>query len=142
MKAKNEKVINKAFERLNATKHRTIIDGLRGLLDAAVTFALQRHHERHLGGHLESGDSYGWAIGYKGSVVDLKITVGTNYAEDASVEDTLNFLASEHSDAGYVGIVMAGMEPSYFYKVEHEEEILYDTINLVAGDFDRYFMQI
>lgn len=142
MKAKNDKVIKDAFARFAKTKHNTAIHGLRGLLDAAVTFALELHRERGLPSHLEAGDSYGWAIGYMGNVIETKITLGTNYAEGASVEETLIGMAASQSANGYVGIVMAGMEPAHFYKVTHEEEILYSTINMAAGDFDRYFTKI
>ena len=37
---------------------------------------------------------------------------------------------------------MAGMDPPQFYKIEHEEEILHDTMDWVAGDFDKYFKKI
>jgi hypothetical protein len=104
---------------------------------------LQRHREKDLGSHLETGDSYGWALGYQGQCVAIKVTTGKNYSED-SVYDTLKAEIIKHSTSvnRYVGIVMAGMDPPQFYKLEHEEEILADTMNMVAGDFDRYFHKI
>ena len=143
MQTKNEKIIENAFKRLASNEHFAIVDGMKALLDASVAFALQRHKEEGLPAHQEAGDSYGWALGYQGQCVDIKVNTGYNYSEQ-SVRDILQSEVVRHSTSKsrYVGIVMAGMDPPSFYKVEHEEEILYDTINMVAGDFDRYFQKI
>lgn len=142
MAEKNNKIIENAFKRLAATEHLTIVGGLKAILDAAVVFALQRHKERGLPAHQESGDSYGWALGYQGQCVAIKVTVGTIYS-DKSVREMLESAVMRYSSQNkYVGIVMAGMDPPQFYKLEHEEEILNDVMDLVAGDFDRYFHKI
>ena len=143
MIAKNDRTIVNAFKRLATTEYLTAMGGMKALLDSAVVFALQRHEEEGLPHHLETGDSYGWALGYQGQCVAIKVTTGENYSED-SVHDTLKAELIKHSKSvnRYVGIVMAGMDPPQFYKLEHEEEILSDTMDLVAGDFDRYFHKI
>lgn len=141
---RNEKTINKAFTGFIHNKHQHLISGMRGLLQDAVLFALQLHKEEGLQSHLLTGDSYGWALGYNGKCIDLKVTIGDNYAENgASVEETLIGLASHYSKGqNYVGIVMAGMEPTHFYKVENEEKILYSTVEMSVAEFDKYFKKI
>lgn len=144
MQSKNANTIENAFRRLAANEHFAIVSGMKALLDASVQFALQRHHEENLPGHLVTGDSYGWALGYQGQCVAVKVTIGDTYSDQASgVKETLEQMAGSTASKGrYVGIVMAGMTPSSFYKVEYEEEILADTMDMVAGDFDRYFQEI
>lgn len=143
-KRRNEATIDKAFKGLIHNKHQHLISGLKGLLDDSVNYALNMHKEKNLHNHLATGDSYGWAIGYNGKCLDVKVTIGKNYAEQgASVSETLSSLASNHSKGqGYIGIVMAGMEPSSFYKLEYEEEILYNTVEMVAAELERYFTKI
>lgn len=143
MKSRNDKVIENAFKRLALVKHTSIIDGMTALLRSAVTFALRRHKERHLPAHLDAGDSYGWALGHKGQCLAVEVTTGTIYS-DRSVKEMLEAEVSNLSSTTnkYVGIVMAGMDPPQFYKIEHEEEILEDTMDLVEGDFDRYFHKV
>lgn len=143
MIAKNDRVIENAFKRLATTEYLTVIGGMKALLDSAVAFALQRHREKDLGSHLETGDSYGWALGYQGQCVAIKVTTGENYSDD-SVYETLKAEVERQSTSvnRYIGIVMAGMDPPQFYKLEHEEEILADTMDMVAGDFDRYFHKV
>lgn len=140
---RNKKTIKKAFDGLRHNERQFIISGMKGLLDAAVVFALQRHRELGLPAHQQAGDAYGWALGYQGQCVAVKITTGPLYS-DISVQEILESAVIQHSSAKnkYIGIVMAGMDPPSFYKVEHEEAILNDTMDWVAGDFDRYFQKI
>jgi hypothetical protein len=143
MKAKNSKVIENAFKRFATTEASAVISGMKSLLDAAVTYALKIHEERSLHNHLERGDSYGWALGVQGQCVAIKITEWEDLPDtDIGIKDKIKEIVENYS-AGkknkYVGIVMAGMKPKEIYNFEFEEEILDDTMNMITGDFDRYF---
>lgn len=140
---RNNQTIEKAFNGFKHNERQFLISGMKGLLQEAVVFALQRHRELGLPAHQEVGDAYGWAIGYQGKCLAVNITVGPLYS-DISVRELLESAVVRHSltKNKYVGIVMAGMDPPQFYKIEHEEEILHDTMDWVAGDFDKYFQKI
>lgn len=146
MKARNDKTIENAFKRFKANETFAVTDGLKALLDAAVVYALRVHEERYLHNHLETGDSYGWALGIQGQCVAMKVTQWEDLpTTDASITEKLRDMAEQHS-AGkinkYVGIVMAGMQPDNFYNLEIEIDVLEDTMNMIGGDFDRYFHEI
>ena len=140
MKSRNEQTIKNAFERLATNKHNIIVNGMKPLLDNAVKFALKRHHAEGLPGHLETGDSYGWALAYNGEMIAMEVTKG--YDEIlGGVSEELEYLALK-DNVGYIGIVMAGLNPPSYYKVEYEDDIIEDTLHFTAHDFDRYFKKI
>lgn len=145
MQTKNAKTIENAFKRLASNEAFAITDGLKALMDAAVVYALKVHEERYLHSHLETGDSYGWAVGRQGQCIAMKVTQWDDLpTTDAKISDKLRAIAEDASanKNKYVGIVMAGMEPAGYYNIEIEEDVLDDTMNMVGGDFDRYFHEI
>ena len=142
MEAKNNKTIEDAFKRLRSSKGRRINDGLISMLDDAVKYALELHEQRYLPNHLEQGDSYGWAFGYGGVLIDMKVNVGPNDADPKRVSDTLESIIKRHTTDRYVGVVMAGMEHHSYYVDEWEISILEDTMDMLAGDFEKYFHEI
>lgn len=145
MQAKNAKTIENAFKRLASNEAFAITDGLKNLMDAAVKYALKVHEERYLYNHLETGDSYGWAVGRQGQCIAIKVTQWDDLpSTDAKITDKLRTMAENASSNKnkYVGIVMAGMKPTGFYNFEIEEDVLDDTMNMIGGDFDRYFHEI
>ena len=135
---KNNKTIRTAFERLAKSKHERMIEGLRGILDDAVLFIFEQHlidgHENHR----KTGDSYGWAIGYNGQIVDIKIT---NEGEEIgmSVQEELNVMIEDTT--GYTGIIMAGMVPERWFVWEYEEEYQDMAKDMIAAEFFRFFQE-
>jgi hypothetical protein len=73
-------------------------------------------------------------------MIDMKVTVGMNELEGGVAEE-LEWLALK-DNVGYIGIVMAGLNPPHYYKLKYEEEIVYDTLDFTAGGFERYFKEI
>lgn len=146
MKAKNQQTIEKAFRRFATNEANACVGGLKALLDAAVVYALQIHEERYLHSHLETGDSYGWAIGRQGQCIAMKVTQWDDLpTTDKGITKKLKDMAENLSSGKmhkYIGIVMAGMKPRSFYNVEIEEDVLFETIHMVESDFDRYFHEI
>lgn len=142
---RNEATIAKAFQGLKNNEHQFMISGLKGLLDASVAYALQIHKEMYLHNHLETGDSYGWALGYQGQCIAIKVTTWEDLpTTELGITQTLTDLVCSLSSGKnkYVGVVMAGMEPTEYYNVMMEEMVLAETEGFVASDFDRYFQKI
>ena len=140
MKAKNSKTIQNAFKRFQANEAFALTDGLKSLMDAAVDYALHVHEARYLHSHLETGDSYGWAVGRQGQCIAIKVTQWNDLPNtDAGITEKLRDMAERYSSGKknkYVGIVMAGMKPDGFYNFDIEVDVLEDTMNMVSGDFD------
>lgn len=136
---KNGKVIKDAFARLSQTKHDRMIEGLKGLLDDAVSFILEQHEVDGRRSHLETGDTYGWALGYDGQLVDIKITQGPNPSESFSVEENLRQMMIQTT--GYVGIIMAGMDPAHWFKLPYEEDYQNLTKDMIAAEYYRFFQE-
>lgn len=137
MKTKNQKVINDAFVKFNLHKHRRMIEGLRGLLDDAVLFIFELHQIDGHTAHLETGDTYGWAIGWNGILIDKKITTGDSPSDNFSVSEQLDALIPQTK--GYVGIVMAGMDPSHWFWFEHEEKYQEEAKDMIMAEIFRFF---
>lgn len=142
MEKKNAKTIQAAFKRFSANKDAIVVGGMGELLDAAVAFALQLHRDRNLPSHLSTNDSYGWAIGYRKMCLAVKVNAGSMQSE-SSVREVLEAMAVRYSSKNnYVGIVMAGMQPSHLYVIEHEERILKSTVKSVIANFNTYFKKV
>lgn len=145
MQAKNNKTIENAFRRFAANEAFAITDGIKALMDAAVMHALRVHEERYLHNHLETGDSYGWAVGRQGQCIAMKVNQWDDLPNtNAKITNKLREMAERLSSSKnkYVGIVMAGMKPASYYNVEFEEDVLDDTMHMIESDFDRYFQEI
>lgn len=136
---KNSKVIKDAFARLSQTKHDRMIEGLKGLLDDAVSFILEQHEVDGRRSHLETGDTYGWAVGYNGQLLDMKVTQGPNPSESFSVEESLSEMMIQTT--GYVGIIMAGMDPAHWFVVDYEREYQNLTKDMIAAEYYRFFQE-
>ena len=137
MKTKNKQVINDAFVKFNLYKHRRMIEGLRGLLDDAVRYIFELHEIDGHTAHLETGDTYGWAIGWNGMLIDKKITTGENPSDSFSVSEQLDALIP--GTKGYVGIIMAGMDPSHWFWFKHEEKYQEEAKDMIAAEIYRFF---
>ena len=137
MKTKNDKVINDAFVKMNLYKHRRAIEGLRGLLDDAVRYIFELHEIDGHEAHLDTGDTYGWAIGWNGMLIDMKITTGENPSDSFSVEDALKAMIPQTE--AYTGIIMAGMSPSHWFWFKHEEKYQEEAKDMIMAEIFRFF---
>ena len=138
MKAKNDKVIEKAFARLMASETEIIRRGMCSLLEDAVKQALALHDDRHRI-HVVIGDTYGWALVHNGNIERLEVT--SLPENEGNATEQLNKKASSINGNGWYGIVMAGMKPQY-YVIKYEKEILGSTIRFTKDNFQQYFKKI
>ena len=144
MRAKNQKTIERAFNRLVANKNEVIESAMYSILEDAVKYALELHEEDANNGgnhdkHLLVGDTYGWLLMHNGSVVEAVVVSLPENEGDAM--DQLREEAAFIDEKGWVGIVMAGMHPEYF-SIRFENLVLDEVINNVERNFFKYFKKI
>ena len=138
MKAKNDKVIERAFARLVRNEETVIRNGMCALLADAVKQALDLHDDKHRI-HVVKGDTYGWALVHNGNLERLEVT--SLPENEGNATEQLNKKATSVEKSGWIGIVMAGMKPHYFV-IKYEKEILGSTIRFTKDNFFQYFKQI
>lgn len=138
----NKKTIEDAFAKALAGMDLTIQRGMESLLDLGVDYCLKHHHdvnEEHKKPHLEHEEGgYGWILLHKGTEVSRKL-YGTN-AEKKSEADAKLSLVASGQNKGWVGIVLASLEPVKYYNVLYEFVPMRAGIrDLKAKDFNKYF---
>ncbi len=135
---RNDKTIMKAFNGLQHNKHNHLIAGMKGLLQDAVMFIYEQHRVDGHMNHLEYGDTYGWALYYNGQMIDKKINSGPEVS-DFSVSDELDSRIA--ASKGYVGVIMAGMNPEVVFKDEFEIPYMELTADMIAAEYLRFFQK-
>jgi hypothetical protein len=139
MRSKNEQTIRRAFSDFAIDKHKRVLEGLEGLMRDAVMFIYEQHRVDGHENHLEYGDTFGWAIYYNGQLLRKKVNTGMEIS-DFSVSDELE--ARLANSKGYVGIVMAGMDPKTIFWYSHEEKYFEVAKDMIMAEFDRFFTEI
>lgn len=139
MRSKNEQTIRRAFSDFAIDKHKRVLEGLEGLMRDAVMFIYEQHRVDGHENHLEYGDTFGWAIYYNGQLLKKNVNTGTQIS-DFSVSDELE--ARLANSKGYVGIVMAGMDPKTIFWYSHEEKYFEVAKDMIMAEFDRFFTEI
>lgn len=135
----NNDVIRKAFERLKASKDETIRAAMYGLLEDAVQVALEAHDENHVS-HIELGDTYGWMLVHNHRIEEIAVVATDQNAGKATQQ--LRDLLSSLPATGWVGVVMAGMEPADYFSVRYEVGILDYSLQITRENFFQYFTKI
>lgn len=137
----NRKAIENAFTVSRTRMNENITAGFVELLNAGVAYCLSEHDVQHQR-HLETGDSYGWVLLYNGSEVGRRI-----YAEGRTAEGNagraLDKVKSSCPATGWVGVVLAGVEPATYFNVKYEFIPMRAGISdLKAEDFDAIFTKM
>lgn len=135
----NEQVINNAFLRFRMTKEEIIRAGMYGLLESAVHVALEAHDDVHRA-HIDLGDTYGWMLVHNRNIQEL-VVVSTPQNRGEATEQLQN-AARRVPSKGWVGVVMAGLQPAMFFSVDYEMGILDRTIQVTKQNFSQYFKKL
>ncbi len=135
----NEKVIKAAFARLAKSKDMSIRMGMYRLLEDAVKTALELHDENHQS-HIEMGDTYGWMLVVNGRIDKIEVNAEGDKVGQAS--QMLRTYEGRVPNLGYVGVIMAGMQPANFFIINYEKGILESTIHITRSNFNYYFRKI
>lgn len=137
----NERVISRAFARLQKNRDRVAEAGLRDLLESAMLYALGEHDNRHWL-HKSTANSYGWCILHDGHAVAHKVNEG-RHGDGNAFSDMMN-ASREVPQVGWVGILLASMQgdrPMYF-AVDYEMSLLHETVNVTKANFGTFFKPI
>jgi hypothetical protein len=136
MNKANEQIIKNAFARLKLTKDEVIKAGMYGLLEDAVQIALDAHDEKHQS-HIELGDTYGWMLVHNHKIVELAVVSTQDNRGKATRQ--LRATLKDLPDKGWVGVVMAGLEPAEYFTVIYEVGIIDFTVQMTKQNFFEYF---
>jgi hypothetical protein len=139
LKKANNDVIRRAFARLTNSKDEVIRAAMYGLLEDAVQIALEAHDEKHTA-HIELGDTYGWMLVHDRKIEEIAV-VATDKNEGKATGQLRDLLSSLPSK-GWVGVVMAGLEPANYFSVRYEIGILDYSFQLTRANFHKYFTKI
>ena len=135
---KNNKTIKNAFKWLATSKHERMIEGLKGILNEAIILIFEQHEVDGHENHLETGDTYGWALGYNGQILDIEIN-SSGPSLDYSIQEELNVMIADTT--GYTGIIMAGMSPAHWFVWKYEEQYQDMAKDMIAAEFFRFFQE-
>lgn len=139
MRSRNETAIKNGFARLTEIKDRTIRRGMFEVLENAVQVALDAHNESHQK-HIEIGDTYGWMLVHNGAVEDMAV-VSTEKNEGTATEQLLA-MASRVPKKGWVGVVMAGLQPASYFSIVYEAKMLEYAKQVTHFNFFQFFKKI
>lgn len=139
MKKANEQTIKNAFARLKMTKDEVIRAGMYGLLEDAVQIALDAHDERHQS-HIELGDTYGWMLVHNRKIEEIAVVATSDNRGKAT--KMLRAKLKDLPSKGWIGVVMAGLEPANYFSVTYEMGILNFSIQMTKQNFFQYFKAI
>ena len=139
MKKANEKTIQNAFARLVKNKDEIIRAGMYGLLEDAVQTALAAHNEVHQA-HIQIGDTYGWMLVHNGKIEEIVVEANSDNQGNAS--EMLRKQLSKLPKNGWVGVVMAGMQPASYFSITYELGTLEYAKNVTLVNFFQYFKPI
>ena len=139
MKTANKQVIRNAFARLKATKDEVIRQGMYGLLEDAVQIALEAHDEKHQS-HIELGDTYGWMLVHNRKIEEIAVVATDNNVGKATTQ--LRKAVKDLPKKGWVGVVMAGLEPADYFAVVYEMGMLDYSKQITLQNFNQYFTKL
>lgn len=127
----NDKTIRRAFAGITAGLSGRIENAMVELLKSAVIYALQNHDDDHQM-HILMGDTYGWILLHDG--VEVRREVTAHHSSEAfSANLLLSNAIPELPKTGWIGVVMAGMQPAKWFAVQYEQDILIDTAKVTRN---------
>lgn len=140
-KTENNRRITKAFTLVKTDIKASIENAMRQMLNLGVDYCLNAHDASHQN-HLQMGDSYAWMLIHNGRKVDSKI-----YAQGATPQgNATKALAKVRRSLprkGWVGIVLAGVEPITYFSLRYEYIAMNSGMfTLSSQNFDKFFNKV
>ena len=139
MRKANAQKIKNAFARLSFNKDEVIRVGMYNLLENAVQVALGAHDPFHQK-HIEIGDTYGWMLVHNHRIQEISVVATEQNEGKASKQ--LRAKLRELPQKGWVGVVMAGLQPAKYFLIEYEEKMLNYAKNVTHTNFHQFFKPI
>lgn len=136
---RNVKTIERAIKLFQKEAEKVFIAGFESLLRDAVKICLDMH-DRRMHMHTEIGDSYGWIMFHDKKEIKREVNAGT---AEATGNANASLSAVNITDDGWVGVVMAGMDPPQYFAINYEFWVMRRAINkLSSRNFSKYFKKI
>ena len=129
----NKANINKGIKLTSNVINDVIKIGLVALCDDAVKVALAIHDDGE--NQLANKGSYGYGIFHDGKLLKRR-----TWGRDSSAKDTIS--SFEPRNKGFEAVIVAGMNPVFLFNVEHEVDILVNTISVTRANFYKYFKKV
>ena len=139
LRRKNNATIQDAFARLIKTKDEVIEAGMYDVLENAVHVALAAHNETHQS-HIQIGDTYGWMLVHNHRIVEISVVATDDNKGNASKQ--LREKLRELPKTGWIGVVMAGMQPASYFSIAYELGTLEHAKNITLLNFYNFFKPI
>lgn len=136
---KNKDVIKNAFSRLVKTKGEVIETGMYDVLENAVHVALAAHNETHQS-HIQIGDTYGWMLVHNHRIVEISVVATDDNRGNATKQ--LRAKLRDLPKTGWIGVVMAGMQPASYFSVAYELGTLEHARTITQLNFFQFFKPI
>lgn len=149
-KEDNARKISEAFAKFQADAESSFRNGLEAVLDKGVELCLEEHKKNPIhpkdierttewhSVHVERG-GYGWILGHNGMEVKRKV-YGDDSELTAKANEQLSYVLGKSAKEGWVGIILASLEPETYYNVLYEFIPMRAAIrDLKSEDFNKYF---
>lgn len=136
MKAKNKETIKNAFALLVKRKNEIVEAGMYDVLENAVHVALAAHNEGHQK-HIEIGDTYGWMLVHDHKIVEISVVATDDNRGNATKQ--LRAKLRELPKKGWIGVVMAGMQPASYFSISYELGTLEHARTATLLNFKQFF---
>lgn len=139
LKKKNDKVISKSLSLLKQRVETASKEAFGDLLIEALNIAMERHEVMGLEAHLGGVDeSYAWVILHNGMVYKSYVYKNGGALHYASMAQNMAKFQAEMQN-GWCGVLIAGMSPAGYFKVEREVEILKYVHSVIRHKFPATF---
>lgn len=139
LRRKNNSTIQDAFARLIKTKDEVIEAGMYDVLENAVHVALAAHNDAHQS-HIQIGDTYGWMLVHNHRIVEISVVATDDNRGNATKQ--LRAKLRELPKTGWIGVVMAGMQPASYFSVRYELGTLEHARTVTLLNFFQFFKPI
>ena len=136
LRRKNNDIIKDAFTRLTKTKDEVIEAGMYDMLEIAVQVALAAHNGTHQS-HIQIGDTYGWMLVHNHRLVEISVVATDDNRGNATKQ--LREKLRELPKTGWIGVVMAGMQPASYFSIIYELGTLEYARNITLLNFKQFF---
>lgn len=150
LKQDNDKKINDRFTSVMLLKNLKLKRMMSDVLSKAMEHALSLHDGIHVS-HTLYENTYGWVLVHDGIVEEMKVNGGEKGYGNA--DSKLLNVVSLIPDNGWYGVVLAQMNDysnqheakkarSQYYVVSFENNVLLDTAQFTAQEFDKHFKKL
>jgi len=138
----NVHTISNALSRLKKTKDKVVMDGMYGLMNAALDYLHEAHDMHHPGmAHETESDTLGWALVYNGRVMEVVSQSKGEWTPKGDALGRLELMVNSVKSTGWVGIVLSDMANDW-YSVDLEMQFLNYSIDEVKAHFHDFFKPV